>query len=168
MRHRSPSRSPGVTSPEQLPVSKVRPPEPNVEQKKAAYSALADVLKTTPSWQEPPSASCGKRPPRRRRSQCSSSPRRNKNGAENVTDVSRHYGKFSSRFAQLYCNLIGWPRMLHLTRNVYRRRHAVPDAGGRCFFLLAGAPVRVAAVPQNGANGDAERISIKAAGCTCR
>ncbi|MEB6379236.1 mechanosensitive channel protein [Leclercia adecarboxylata] len=89
------------------------PPEPDVEQKKAAYSALADVLENDASRQElisqlrsvaatPPEAPVPKITPPEIADE--------KTVLENVTDISRHYGDaLSSRFAQLYRNLIGSP-----------------------------------------------------------
>ncbi|WP_449553640.1 mechanosensitive channel protein [Lelliottia amnigena] len=88
-------------------------PEPDVEQKKAAYSALADVLENDTSRQElieqlrtvaatPPQDPVPKITPPDVVEQ--------KTVLENVTDVGRHYGDaLSARFAQLYRNLIGSP-----------------------------------------------------------
>ncbi len=87
--------------------------EPDVEQKKAAYSALADVLENDASRQElisqlrtvaatPPQEPVPKITPPEIEEE--------KTVLENVTDISRHYGDaLSTRFAQLYRNLIGSP-----------------------------------------------------------
>ncbi|MFK3709731.1 mechanosensitive channel protein [Leclercia adecarboxylata] len=87
--------------------------EPDVEQKKAAYSALADVLENDASRQElitqlrsvaatPPQDPVPKITP--------PTIEEEKTVLENVTDISRHYGDaLSTRFAQLYRNLIGSP-----------------------------------------------------------
>ncbi len=87
--------------------------EPDVEQKKAAYSALADVLENDASRQElitqlrsvaatPPQDPVPKITP--------PAIEEEKTVLENVTDISRHYGDaLSTRFAQLYRNLIGSP-----------------------------------------------------------
>jgi len=89
------------------------PAEPDVEQKKAAYSALADVLENDASRQElitqlrsvaatPPQEPVPKITPPEILEE--------KTVLENLTDISRHYGDaLSSRFAQLYRNLIGSP-----------------------------------------------------------
>ncbi|HGY3715242.1 TPA: mechanosensitive channel protein [Citrobacter gillenii] len=87
--------------------------EPDVEQKKAAYSALADVLENDASRQEligqlrkvaatpPPDPVPTIVPP---------TLTEEKTVLENVTDVSRHYGEaLSSRFAQLYRNITDAP-----------------------------------------------------------
>ncbi|MBZ0058802.1 MULTISPECIES: mechanosensitive channel protein [unclassified Leclercia] len=89
------------------------PAEPDVEQKKAAYSALADVLENDASRQElisqlrsvaatPPQEPVPKITPPEIADE--------KTVLENVTDISRHYGDaLATRFAQLYRNLIGSP-----------------------------------------------------------
>nr|WP_255709759.1 mechanosensitive channel protein [Lelliottia sp. WAP21] len=104
---------PGVTTGASASQESTPPPEPNVEQKKAAYSALADVLENDTSRQElieqlrkvaatPPQETVPVITPPEVEEQ--------KTVLENVTDVSRHYGEaLSSRFAQLYRNLIGSP-----------------------------------------------------------
>ncbi|MBM3072013.1 mechanosensitive channel protein [Enterobacter sp. RHBSTW-00994] len=104
---------PGVTSGTAATQQTTPAPEPNVEQKKAAYSALADVLENDTSRQEligqlrkvaatPPQEPVPVITPPLVQEQ--------KTVLENVTDVSRHYGDaLSSRFAQLYRNLIGSP-----------------------------------------------------------
>lgn len=108
--------------------------EPDVEQKKAAYSALADVLENDASRRElisqlrsvaatPPQEPVPKITPPEIAEE--------KTVLENVTDISRHYGDaLSTRFAQLYRNLIGSP---HKPFN--------PDTfvvAARQFLLLAG------------------------------
>ncbi|ABP59976.1 mechanosensitive channel protein [Enterobacter sp. 638] len=104
---------PGVTTGASTSQQTTPAPEPDVEQKKAAYSALADVLENDTSRQElieqlrtvaatPPQDPIPKITPPDVVEQ--------KTVLENVTDVGRHYGDaLSARFAQLYRNLIGSP-----------------------------------------------------------
>lgn len=104
---------PGVTTGASASQQTTPAPEPDVEQKKAAYSALADVLENDTSRQElieqlrtvaatPPQDPVPKITPPDVVEQ--------KTVLENVTDVGRHYGDaLSARFAQLYRNLIGSP-----------------------------------------------------------
>ena len=104
---------PGVTTGTTASQQSTPPPEPDVEQKKAAYGALADVLENDTSRKElieqlrkaaatPPQETVPTLTPPQEEEQ--------KTVLENVTDVSRHYGEaLSSRFAQLYRNLIGSP-----------------------------------------------------------
>ncbi|WP_407436279.1 mechanosensitive channel protein [Lelliottia sp.] len=104
---------PGVTTGASTSQQTTTAPEPDVEQKKAAYSALADVLENDTSRQElieqlrtvaatPPQDPVPKITPPDVVEQ--------KTVLENVTDVGRHYGDaLSARFAQLYRNLIGSP-----------------------------------------------------------
>lgn len=104
---------PGVTTGTSSTAQKTPPPEPDAEQKKAAYSALADILENdtsrqaligqlrnaaaTPSQEPAPAIA----PPETAEQ---------KTVLENVTEVSRHYSEaLSSRFAQLWRNLIGSP-----------------------------------------------------------
>ncbi|MGR5944561.1 mechanosensitive channel protein [Enterobacter sp. C4G1] len=104
---------PGVTTGTPSTAQNTPPPEPDVEQKKAAYSALADILENdtsrqaligqlrkvaaTPSQEPVPAIA----PPEAAEQ---------KTVLENVTEVSRHYSEaLSSRFAQLWRNLIGSP-----------------------------------------------------------
>ena len=87
------------------------PPEPDAEKKKAAYGALADVLENDTSRQElidqlrkvaatPPQDPVPAVAPPEAEEE--------KTVLENVTDISRRYGEaLSSRFAQLYRNLVG-------------------------------------------------------------
>ena len=87
--------------------------EPDVEQKKAAYSALADVLENDASRQELISQlrSVAATPPQKPVPKITPPEiAEEKTVLENVTDISRHYGDaLSTRFAQLYRNLIGSP-----------------------------------------------------------
>ncbi|MFS9433739.1 mechanosensitive channel protein [Citrobacter sp. C348] len=124
---------PGVTS-----TASASPPgepaaEPDVEQKKAAYGALADVLENDASRQEligqlrkvaatpPPDPVPTIVPP---------TLTEEKTVLENVTDVSRHYGEaLSSRFAQLYRNITDAP---HKTFNPQSFTNALTH-----FFMLA-------------------------------
>lgn len=104
---------PGVTTGTTSTTQNTPPPEPDAEQKKAAYSALADILENdtsrqaligqlrdaaaTPSQEPVPAIA----PP---------GSAEQKTVLENVTEVSRHYSEaLSSRFAQLWRNLIGSP-----------------------------------------------------------
>lgn len=124
---------PGVTTGASASQESTPPPEPNVEQKKAAYSALADVLENDTSRQElieqlrkvaatPPQETVPVITPPEVEEQ--------KTVLENVTDVSRHYGEaLSSRFAQLYRNLIGSP---HKAFNPQTFSNAASH-----FFMLA-------------------------------
>jgi small-conductance mechanosensitive channel len=81
---------------------------------------------------------------------------------ENVTDVSRHYGEaLSSRFAQLYRNLIGSPHKPFNPQTFTAAAMQFLMLAGAVFLLLAGAPVRVAAVPQNGAMGTQKESAEK-------
>jgi hypothetical protein len=104
---------PGVTTGAATSEQNTPPAEPDIEQKKAAYSALADVLENDASRQEligqlrsvaatPPQDPVPKITPPEIAEQ--------KTVLENVTDLSRHYGDaLATRFAQLYRNLIGSP-----------------------------------------------------------
>lgn len=104
---------PGVTTGASTSQQTTPAPDPDVEQKKAAYSALADVLENDTSRKElieqlrtvaatPPQDPVPKITPPNVVEQ--------KTVLENVTDVGRHYGDaLSARFAQLYRNLIGSP-----------------------------------------------------------
>lgn len=88
--------------------------EPNLEEKKKAYSALADVLDNDQSRSElinqlrkvaatpPPEPVPALSPPE--------TLTEDKTVLENVTDVSRHYGgELAERFAQLHRNITGTP-----------------------------------------------------------
>lgn len=102
---------PGVTTGATATQQNTPPPEPDAEQKKAAYSALADVLENDTSRQElieqlrkvaatPPQDPVPTITPPQIEEE--------KTVLENVTDISRRYGEaLSSRFAQLYRNLVG-------------------------------------------------------------
>ncbi|MFO3903389.1 mechanosensitive channel protein [Enterobacter hormaechei] len=110
-----PAQAVGLPGVPATTTSEATPPaaEPDVEQKKAAYSALADVLENDASRQElisqlrtvaatPPQEPVPKITPPEIEEE--------KTVLENVTDISRHYGDaLSTRFAQLYRNLIGSP-----------------------------------------------------------
>ena len=104
---------PGVTSTASTSPQTEPAPEPDVEQKKAAYGALADVLENEASRQEligqlrkvaatpPPDPVPTIVPP---------TLTEEKTVLENVTDISRHYGEaLSGRFAQLYRNITDAP-----------------------------------------------------------
>lgn len=104
---------PGVTSGATTTQEQAPAAEPDVEQKKAAYAALADVLENDTSREEligqlrkvaatpPPEPVPTITPPE---------VEEEKTVLENLTDVSRHYGsELASRFAQLYRNITGSP-----------------------------------------------------------
>jgi hypothetical protein len=124
---------PGVTTGTPTTKESTPPPEPDVEKKKAAYGALADVLENDAARQEligelrkvaaaPSQEAVPAITPPQVEEQ--------KTVLENVTDVSRHYGEaLSSRFAQLYRNLIGSP---HKAFNPQTFSTAVTQ-----FFMLA-------------------------------
>jgi small-conductance mechanosensitive channel len=126
---------PGVTSGASASQSNTPAAEPDVEQKKAAYGALADVLENDTSRKElidqlrtvaktPPQETVPSITPPEVTSE--------KTVLENVTDVSRHYGEaLSARFAQLYRNLIGSP---HKPFNPQTFSNAASH-----FLMLAGA-----------------------------
>lgn len=124
---------PGVTSTASASTPAEPAAEPDVEQKKAAYGALADVLENNASRQEligqlrkvaatpPPEPVPTIVPP---------TLTEEKTVLENVTDVSRHYGEaLSSRFAQLYRNITDAP---HKTFNPQSFTNALTH-----FFMLA-------------------------------
>jgi hypothetical protein len=127
---------PGVTTGAATSEQNTPPAEPDIEQKKAAYSALADVLENDASRQEligqlrsvaatPPQDPVPKITPPEIAEQ--------KTVLENVTDLSRHYGDaLATRFAQLYRNLIGSP---HKPFNADTFSNAASH-----FLMLAGIP----------------------------
>ncbi|AGN87839.1 mechanosensitive channel protein [Enterobacter sp. R4-368] len=104
---------PGITSATTTPAPSTQTSEPNVEQKKAAYAALADVLENDESRKElidqlrkvataPAQEPVPELTPPEVKEQ--------KTVLENVTEVSEHYGNaLASRFAQLYRNITGSP-----------------------------------------------------------
>mgnify|MGYP000928120865 FL=1 len=100
---------PGVTSGATTTPTEAPAAEPDVEQKKAAYGALADVLENSASREEligqlrkvaatpPPEPVPTITPPE---------VLEETTVLENVTNVNRHYGdELASRFAQLYRNI---------------------------------------------------------------
>jgi small-conductance mechanosensitive channel len=104
---------PGVTTGATSTQPTAETPTPDIEQKKAAYAALADVLDNQQSRQElidqlrkvaatPPQEPVPVITPPQIVEQ--------KTVLENVTEVSSRYGEeFASRFAQLYRNITGSP-----------------------------------------------------------
>lgn len=104
---------PGVTASPAADAKTAPAPEPDVEQKKAAYAALADVLENEASRKElitqlrsaaatPPPESAPKIVP--------PTVVEEKTVLENVTDISHRYGAaFAERFAQLYRNITAAP-----------------------------------------------------------
>ena len=104
---------PGVTTGADAGAQTTPAPEPDLEQKKAAYGALADVLENDTSRKElidqlrtvaatpPPDPVPKITPP---------VVVEEKTVLENVTELSRHYGEaLSDRFAQLYRNITDAP-----------------------------------------------------------
>ncbi|PKA28663.1 mechanosensitive channel protein [Cedecea lapagei] len=126
---------PGVTSGASASQSNTPAAEPDVEQKKAAYGALADVLENDTSRKEliDQLRTVAKTPPQEPvPSITPPEVTSEKTVLENVTDVSRHYGEaLSARFAQLYRNLIGSP---HKPFNPQTFSNAASH-----FLMLAGA-----------------------------
>lgn len=104
---------PGVTSGATATPAETTPAEPDAEQKKAAYGALADVLENSASREEligqlrnaAAAPATGQAP--------TITPPvvvEETTVLENVTAVTRHYGdELASRFAQLYRNITGSP-----------------------------------------------------------
>lgn len=123
--------------------------EPDLEKKKAAYAALADVLDNDAARKElidqlrsaaatPPPASAPTLTPPKEEEQPTV--------LENVTHISREYGeRFSSRFSQLWRNITGAP---HKPFHADTFRHAAST-----FLMLAALVfafwwlVRLAALP---------------------
>ncbi|MDK9586119.1 mechanosensitive channel protein [Lelliottia wanjuensis] len=126
---------PGVTTSASSSQPPATAPEPDVEQKKAAYGALADVLENDTSRKEliDQLRTVAKTPPQEPvPSITPPEVTSDKTVLENVTDVSRHYGEaLSARFAQLYRNLIGSP---HKAFNPQTFGNAASH-----FLMLAGA-----------------------------
>ncbi|WP_312952455.1 mechanosensitive channel protein [Superficieibacter sp.] len=141
---------PGVTTSAPAATEEKAPAEePDLEQKKAAYAALADVLANDTSREEligqlrkvaatPPPEPVPKIAPPEVED--------NTTVLENVTSVGRHYGEqLSSRFAQLYRNITGSP---HKPFNQHTFTNALTH-----FLMLAGMVfafyglIRLAALP---------------------
>lgn len=126
---------PGVTTGASSSQSTTPAAEPDVEQKKAAYGALADVLENDTSRKEliDQLRTVAKTPPQEPvPSITPPEVTRDKTVLENVTDVSRNAGEaLSVRFAQLYRNLIGSP---HKPFNPQTFSNAASH-----FLMLAGA-----------------------------
>lgn len=123
--------------------------EPDLEKKKAAYAALADVLENDAARRElidqlrsaaatPPPASTPKLTPPEEKDE--------RTVLENVTQVSREYGeRFASRFSQLWRNI---------TASAHKPFHAETFRNAAGHFLLLAALVfafwwlvRLAALP---------------------
>ncbi|STQ13163.1 protein YbiO [Enterobacter cloacae] len=163
---------PGVTTGTSTAQQKTPPPEPDAEEKKAAYSALADVLENDTSRQElvDQLRKIAATPPQEPVPTITPPPvEEQKTVLENVTEVSRHYADaLSSRFAQLYRNLMG---SSHKPFNP--RTFTAAATQFYCwrppssFFTGWCACVRGPCTEKWG-NGVARRISRKAAGCICR
>lgn len=126
---------PGVTTDASSSQSTTTAAEPDVEQKKAAYGALADVLENDTSRKEliDQLRTVAKTPPQEPvPSITPPEVTSDKTVLENVTDVSRNAGEaLSARFAQLYRNLIGSP---HKPFNPQTFSNAASH-----FLMLAGA-----------------------------
>lgn len=103
---------PGVTAATTTPTS-AQTSEPDVEQKKAAYGALADVLENEESRKEliDQLRKVATMPPQEPVPVISPPPiEEQKTVLENVTDVADYYGEaLSTRFAQLWRNITGSP-----------------------------------------------------------
>lgn len=126
---------PGVTTGASSSQSTTPAAEPDVEQKKAAYGALADVLENDSSRKEliDQLRTVAKTPPQEPVPTITPPEvTSDKTVLENVTDVSRNAGEaLSARFAQLYRNLIGSP---HKPFNPQTFSNAASH-----FLMLAGA-----------------------------
>lgn len=104
---------PGVTASPAADAKTTPAPEPDIEQKKAAYAALADVLENEASRKE----LVGQLRSAATTSAPESSPKivppavvEEKTVLENITDISHRYGAaFAGRFAQLYRNITDAP-----------------------------------------------------------
>ncbi|SUX61494.1 putative mechanosensitive channel protein [Citrobacter amalonaticus] len=143
---------PGVTTGADADAQTTPAPEPDVEQKKAAYGALADVLENETSRKElidqlrtvaatpPPEPVPKITPP---------VVVEEKTVLENVTDLSRHYGEaLSGRFAQLYRNITDAPHKPFNSQTFSNALSPLSDVG-RCGvrLLLVDSSVYVAVVP---------------------
>ncbi len=148
---------PGVPTPN---TDKNSASEPDVEQKRAAYAALADVLANDSARQElidqlrkaaatpPPDSTPTLTPP---------AVKEETTVLENVTQISREYGEqLSSRFSQLWRNITGSPHKPFNPQTFTSAAPAFFTAGraGVCL-LVAGTPRGAAAVSQNGRMGTA-------------
>ncbi|EMX9179254.1 mechanosensitive channel protein [Citrobacter sedlakii] len=104
---------PGVTASPAADAKTAPAPEPDIEQKKAAYAALADVLENEASRKE----LIGQLRSAATTSAPESPPKivppvvvEEKTVLENITDISHRYGAaFAGRFAQLYRNITDAP-----------------------------------------------------------
>ncbi|EMK5832752.1 mechanosensitive channel protein [Citrobacter sedlakii] len=104
---------PGVTASAAADAKTTPAPEPDIEQKKAAYAALADVLENEASRKE----LIGQLRSAATTSAPESPPKivppvvvEEKTVLENITDISHRYGAaFAGRFAQLYRNITDAP-----------------------------------------------------------
>lgn len=104
---------PGVTASPAADAKTTPAPEPDIEQKKAAYAALADVLENEASRKEligqlrsAATTSAPESPPKI----VPPAVVEEKTVLENITDISHRYGAaFAGRFAQLYRNITDAP-----------------------------------------------------------
>lgn len=148
------------------------PPEPDAEKKKAAYSALADVLENDTSRQElidqlrkvaatPPQDPVPTIAPPEVEDE--------KTVLENVTDISRRYGEaLSSRFAQLYRNLVGTSHKPFNPHTFSCSRDPVFYSGRRGIHFYWLLRLSVWPLYRKMGHWGRKRISIKAAGCIFR
>lgn len=163
---------PGVTTGATATQQNTPPPEPDAEQKKAAYGALADVLENDTSRQElidqlrkvaatPPQDPVPTITPPQIEEE--------KTVLENVTDISRRYGKPCRRVLPSSIEILLAPRinLLIPTPSPQPPRSLRFWRVPYSFFTgcCACAPGRSTG---RWATGDGKKISIKAAGCTSR
>lgn len=163
---------PGVTSGASASQSNTPAAEPDVEQKKAAYGALADVLENDTSRKEliDQLRTVAKTPPQEPvPSITPPEVTSEKTVLENVTDVSRHYGEaLSARFAQLYRNLIGSPHKPFNPQTFSNAASHFLMLAGRSSLFIGWRGCARGRYTAKWESGDAEKIVRKAAGFTCR
>ncbi len=145
--------------------------EPDVEQKRAAYAALADVLANDlPARSSLTSCKAAATPPP------DSTPtltppavKEETTVLENVThQISREYGEqLSSRFSQLWRNITGSPHK-PLIRNLYQRGLAFFTAGraGVCLLVAGTLPRRCRCIAKMGEWGR-HKTAIAVTGSSC-
>lgn len=95
--------------------------------------------------------------------------RRAKTVLENVTEVSRHYADaLSSRFAQLYRNLMGSSHKPFNPRTFTAAATQFLLLASAVFIFTGWCACARGPCTEKWGNGVARRISRKAAGCICR
>lgn len=163
---------PGVTTGTSTAQQKTPPPEPDAEEKKAAYSALADVLENDTSRQElvDQLRKIAATPPQEPVPTITPPPvEEQKTVLENVTEVSRHYADaLSSRFAQLYRNLMGSSHKPFNPRTFTAAATQFLLLASAVFIFTGWCACARGPCTEKWDNGVARRISRKAAGCICR